>query len=159
MHAIDPGIMAPLRPKPDSLRPATVAELMRRHFISLAPEDSLLDAFQVMRLARLRLLPVVHEGVLVGVLTYRDLNQALLRELLGNPAPALEAIPVESVMDAPTAIVAPDAPLVDAATSLCRSGTGCLPVVEPGQHGPRLLGLVTESDLLRAAFGPDARPA
>ena len=136
-----------------------MAELMRRHFISLAPKDSLLAAFQLMRLARLRVLPVVREGVLIGVLTYRDLNQALLRELLGSPAPALEAIPVESVMDAPTVTVAPEARLVDAATSLCRSSLGCLPVVEPGQHGPRLLGLVTESDLLRAAFGPDARPA
>ncbi len=132
---------------------------MRRHFISLAPEDSLLDAFQLMRLARLRLLPVVHEGILVGVLGYRDLNQAMLRELLGNPAPALEAILVDSVMDAPTVTIAPEARLVDAATSLCRSSQGCLPVVEPGQRGPRLLGLVTESDLLRVAFGPDARTA
>jgi CBS domain-containing protein len=132
---------------------------MRRHFISLAPNDSLLDAFHLMRLARLRVLPVVREGVLVGVLSYRDLNQAMLRELLGSAAPALEAILVASVMDAPTVTVAPEARLVDAATSLCRSSLGCLPVVEPGRHGPRLLGLVTESDLLRAAFGPFARPA
>src|SRR3990172_8691268 len=101
--------MVSLRPEPDSRRPATVAELMRRHFISLAPKDSLLAAFQLMRLARLRVLPVVREGVLIGVLTYRDLNQALLRELLGSPAPALEAIPVESVMDAPTVTLAPEA--------------------------------------------------
>jgi CBS domain-containing protein len=142
-----------------SRQPSTVAELMRRHFISLAPEDSLLDAFQLMRLARLRLLPVVRQGVLVGVLGYRDLNQAMLRELLGNPAPALEALLVENVMDAPAVTIAPEARLVDAATSLCRSSQGCLPVVEPGQRGPRLLGLVTESDLLRVAFGPDAQPA
>ena len=32
--------MVSLRPEPDSRRPATVAELMRRHFISLAPKDS-----------------------------------------------------------------------------------------------------------------------
>jgi CBS domain-containing protein len=112
-----------------------------------------------MRLARLRLVPVVREGVLVGVLGYRDLNQAMLRELLGNPAPALEALLVENVMDAPTVTIAPEARLMDAATSLCRSSQGCLPVVEPGQRGPRLLGLVTESDLLRVAFGPDAQPA
>lgn len=142
-----------------SRQPSTVAELMRRNFISLAPEDSLLDAFQLMRLARLRLLPVVRQGVLVGVLGYRDLNQAMLRELLGNPAPALEALLVENVMDAPTVTIAPEARLMDAATSLCRSSQGCLPVVEPGQRGPRLLGLVTESDLLRVAFGPDAQPA
>jgi acetoin utilization protein AcuB len=153
------GMTASSRTERGSRQPATVAELMRRHFISLAPEDSLLEAFQLMRLARLRLVPVVREGVLVGVLGYRDLNQAMLRELLGNPAPALEALLVENVMDAPAVTIAPEARLVDAATSLCRSSQGCLPVVEPGQRGPRLLGLVTESDLLRVAFGPDARPA
>ncbi len=130
----------------------TVASLMRRNFISLAPDDSLLDAFQVMRLARLRLLPVVREGILVGVVTFRDLNQAVLQELRVRPAAALEAILVERVMGAPAATVGPEARLVDAATSLCRVATGCLPVVEPERDGPRLLGLVTESDLLRAAF-------
>jgi acetoin utilization protein AcuB len=153
------GGMTSSRTAQGSRQPSTVAELMRRNFISLAPEDSLLDAFQLMRLARLRLLPVVRQGVLVGVLGYRDLNQAMLRELLGNPAPALEALLVENVMDAPTVTIAPEARLMDAATSLCRSSQGCLPVVEPGQRGPRLLGLVTESDLLRVAFGPDAQPA
>jgi CBS domain-containing protein len=147
----------PSGPSEGSRQPTTVAGLMRRHFIALAPEDSLLEAFQLMRLARLRLLPVVRDGILVGVLTYRDLNQVMLRELLGNPAAALEAILVGSVMAAPTLTVAPEARLVDAATSLCRTALGCVPVVEPGRHGPRLLGLVTESDLLRAAFGPFAR--
>jgi acetoin utilization protein AcuB len=152
-------MVASSRSDSDLPQPATVAELMRRHFISLTPDDSLLEAFQLMRLARLRVLPVVREGVLVGLLTYRDLNQAMLRELLGNTAPALEAILVGSVMDAPTVTVAPGARLVDAATSLCRTALGCLPVVEPGRDGPRLLGLVTESDLLRVAFGPFARSA
>ena len=31
---------------------------------------------------------------------------------------------------------------------------GCLPVVEPEPGGLRLLGLVTESDLLRRAYVP-----
>jgi CBS domain-containing protein len=129
---------------------------MRRNFITLAPRDSLLDAFQLMRLARLRVLPVVRDGVLVGVLGFGDVLRAVLDELraAATPArPALQSIPVERLMTAAAETLGPDASLVEAAGRLCRTATGCVPVVEAARTGPRLLGLVVESDLLRAAFG------
>jgi CBS domain-containing protein len=141
-----------------------VAALMRRNFVALAPQDSLLEAFQLMRLARLRLLPVVREGVLVGVLAFVDVLGAVLHELraaAGLGRAELEAIPVERVMSAATETLGPQASLAEAARRLCRSASGCIPVVEAGRSGPRLLGLVVESDLLRAAFegvGRDALP-
>lgn len=133
----------------------TVAGLMRRNFITLAPQDSLLEAFQLMRLARLRLLPVVREGVLVGVLGFGDVLRAVLDELhtAVSAHPALQAIPVARVMSEPGETVGPGTSLADAARRLCRTATGCVPVVEAARSGPRLLGLVVESDLLRAAFG------
>jgi CBS domain-containing protein len=129
---------------------------MRRNFITLAPKDSLLDAFQLMRLARLRVLPVVRDGVLVGVLGFGDVLRAVLDELRAAAAqarPALQAIPVERLMTGAAETLGPDASLVEAARRLCRTATGCVPVVETARSGPRLLGLVVESDLLRAAFG------
>ena len=43
---------------------------------------------------------------------------------------------------------------------MLRLQIGCLPVVEATPEGPRLVGLLTESDLLRAAYLPplDAPP-
>jgi hypothetical protein len=41
---------------------------MRTRFMALAPSDSLLEAERLMRIARVRFLPVVEEGSLVGVL-------------------------------------------------------------------------------------------
>lgn len=133
-------------------RPAeTVAGLMRRNFISLAPQDSLLEAFQVMHLARLRLLPVVREGMLIGVVGFGDVLRAVLDQLHAATLarPALQAIPVEKVMTAPAETLCPEARLDEAARRLCRTANGCVPVVEASRGGQRLLGLVVESDLLR----------
>ena len=48
--------------------------------------------------------------------------------------------------------IVPDATLSEAASRLERLRVGCLPVVEPGEQGLRLVGLLTEMDLLRAAY-------
>jgi len=43
----------------------SVAGLMRTNFVSAAPDDSLLEADRIMRLARIRHLPIVDKGLLV----------------------------------------------------------------------------------------------
>jgi CBS domain-containing protein len=128
---------------------------MRRHFIALAPENSLLDAFQLMRFARLRFLPVVRGEILVGTLGFSDLLASVLPELSGRSpgrAPRLADTPVAQAMRPAAETVVPTTALADAAASLVRAATGCVPVVEGGGPAPRLLGLVTETDLLRAAL-------
>ena len=45
-----------------------------------------------------------------------------------------------------------DASLPAAASRICHLNIGCLSVMESTPRGPRLLGVVTESDLLRAAY-------
>jgi CBS domain-containing protein len=42
-----------------------------------------------------------------------------------------------------------------AARRMLRLKIDCLPVVRAGSNGPALVGLLTESDLLRAAYAPD----
>lgn len=124
----------------------TVAHVMRTHFVSAAPELSLLDARQLMRLARLRHLVVTRDGCLAGLLSYRELLEALLDQ---RPADG----PVADAMVPSPTVAAPATPLREAAGRLCRYGIGCLPVVEDGaSEPPRMVGLVTESDLLRVAF-------
>src|SRR5512134_1150296 len=56
-----------------------VADVMRREFISVGAAEKLLDAHRTMQLARLRhLLVVDDEGLLVGVVSYRDLQDDVL---------------------------------------------------------------------------------
>jgi len=61
------------------------------------------------------------------------------------------------VMSSPVVTVAPDAHLKDVAATLVERGINAVPVVE---EGDRLVGIVTEADLLtlEAALTPGARP-
>jgi CBS domain-containing protein len=127
-----------------------VRDVMRRDFITISGEEGLREAVDLMRLARLRHLPVVSNGILVGILSYRDLQDQRLASIAppeGEPDSAV----FEGMTRSPFSIVA-DATLFEAASRLARLRVGCLPVVEPGEQGPRLVGLLTEMDLLRAVF-------
>lgn len=117
--------------------------VMRRHWISVSPRTAVRDALQLMRVARLRQLPVVADGVLLGVLSYRVLVEA---------AGAGDAERVEQVMSPETETADPRMAVAEAAARIARSPGGCLPVVEPGPRGPRLVGIVTEADLLSLAY-------
>ena len=129
---------------------------MRRHFIALAPSDSVLDAMQVMRMARLRGLPVAEGDRLLGQLVQRELVRGLLGALATEPGePALELLRSTRVQERTAASrgIAPEAPLAAAVALLCECEGGYLPVVETGPWGERLVGLLVESDLLRALYG------
>jgi CBS domain-containing membrane protein len=132
---------------------------MRENFISVSPEDTLLEADRIMRLARIRHLPVVRGGRLVALLSHRDVLSASISVLEKcDPADRLDHLRktlVSEVMRGSVYTATEETTLADAARRMLRAKIGCLPVVRPGSDGPILLGLVTESDLLRAAYVPD----
>jgi len=116
---------------------------MRRHWVAVPPSTPIRDALQIMRMARLRHLPVVEGGILHGLLSYPVLVEAAVRGRAGR---------VAQLMSPETEIGDARMPIAEAAARIARSKAGCLPVVEIGPEGPRLIGLVTESDLLRLAY-------
>lgn len=120
---------------------------MRRHWISLSPAARLDDALQVMRLARVRQLPIVADGILVGVVSYPGLVAARLAGIAALVQQVM-AIVEETAESATT--------LREVAARMQRAGAGSLPVVKPTPAGPLLIGIVTEADLLRLAYGAAA---
>ena len=116
---------------------------MRRHWISLSPAAPLEDALQLMRMARVRQLPVVADGILVGVLSYPGLVAARLAGI---------AAIVQEVMARVQETAEPATTLREVAARIERARGGCLPVVKPTAAGPLLIGVVTEADLLRLAY-------
>jgi CBS domain-containing protein len=131
-----------------------VGRVMHRRFIALAPSETVVEAEQLMRMARVRALPVALEGVLVGMLSYRALVEWFLgwnaREGLGSAYPP-EAR-VEALMEGRPFRLTPGAALDEAAARLVDRDDGCVPVVE--ELSERLVGVLTETDLLRAAYEP-----
>jgi CBS domain-containing protein len=136
---------------------------MRRVVISAAPADSLLHAAQLMQLARIRHLPVLQDDCLVGILSHGDVLEAATSPLeeasLAKRIERLRATPVSRVMHRSVCTIESDATLRDVAERMLRYKIRCLPVVDgkPGARGA-VIGLITESDLLAAAYLPERDP-
>jgi acetoin utilization protein AcuB len=115
----------------------TVRDVMVTDLVTVSPTDTAREAYRLMRDRRFRHLPVLHGGRLVGILSDRDLRPVLL-------SPGLARARVAELMSEDLTIVSPDASVEDAASLLVVKKIGCLPVLD----GDRLVGIVTETDLL-----------
>lgn len=134
-----------------------VVDWMQRRFVAVAPTETVEGARELMRLGRMRHLLVVEDGAVVGLLSYRDLLEAQLQpelagDVVGKPRSGTGEEPVGAHMVPAPVSVGPGATLHEAAACMLRLHLGCLPVVERASGPPRLVGIVTESDLLRAAY-------
>jgi CBS domain-containing protein len=140
----------------DSLRGRRVSEIMREEVVTLTPKETLDLTQDVMNLGRVRHMPVLDGDRLVGLVSRRDLLEASMSRVLDFDAKArrtfLSSVEVSEVMAKELVTVDPDLTLAEAARLLVSRKIGCLPVVDP--EG-RLLGLVTETDLLSAAYLDD----
>lgn len=100
---------------------------------------------------RIRRLPVVHEGRLVGIITSGDLRGASpwLSLLSGAPRDyekQVAGLEVGVIMRRNPIVIAPDAALEEAARVMARCRIGGLPVVSRDL----LVGILTTTDALRA---------
>jgi acetoin utilization protein AcuB len=114
---------------------------MMTEVVTVEPDTTVAEALETIRIHDIRHLPVLEGGRLVGVVTDRDLRLALDPES-GEPPETR----VADVMSRTPIVGYPDMPVESAAGLLAGNRIGCLPVVEDGE----LVGILTESDLLRA---------
>jgi CBS domain-containing membrane protein len=127
-----------------------VRDVMTADPTTLKRNDKLTLAEDIMRLGRVRHLPVLDddEQRLVGIVTQRDLFRDALAHALGYGKPAqrkiLDTLAVKDVMATEVVTIRPDASLVYAARVLTERKIGCLPVVDDG----RLVGILTEGDFV-----------
>lgn len=136
-----------------------VSEVMTKDPLTVGPDTSLRVAKGLMRDKGIRHLPVVEEtGRLLGVLTDRDVRHAAfvpaLAEYLTWESRRLKAPRVRDVMTWSVVTTHPDATLAQAGLSMFQRRIGSLPVVDNG----RLVGILTDTDLLRAMGSADTSP-
>lgn len=130
-----------------------IGDVMIRDVVTLDEGESLLLADDVMRLGRIRHLPVVSGGVLVGLVTHRDILRASVSSLVGlsrsEDAEIKRSIPVRKVMRREVTTVSADDPAAVACRLMLERKIGCLPVIE---DDGKLLGIVTEADFIQLAL-------
>lgn len=128
----------------------TVAKVMSPAPVVVEPQVPLREVYRMMAQHRIRHIPVVSADGLVGVISDRDVREALPSPMTPGEATefaaALDRIPVWEVMAEEVVTVTPRTPLAQAAHMLAGRKIGCLPVLEAGQ----LVGIVTETDMLQA---------
>jgi acetoin utilization protein AcuB len=136
-----------------------VSELMSRDVVTIGDTETCHEAVEQMCRRKVRHLPVLdREGALVGLVTDRDVRHWLFapdvyRQIGEVPVRTLlRQAPVRGVMSAPVRCIDAAADVAHAAERMRRDKVGCLPVVE----GPRLVGILTEIDLLRSIVGAEA---
>ena len=127
----------------------TVRDIMTRDPIILGRNDTLDLAEDIMNLGRIRHMPVVDEGNIVGIVSQRDLFRSALVTALGfgrkTQTAVIKTIKIKEIMTEHVITISPDASVKEAARVMIDKKIGCLPVVD----GENLVGLLTETDILR----------
>jgi len=128
-----------------------VRDRMTSDPVTITPQHTIADAFALLRENKIRRLPVVDKGKLVGIITDRD-----LREVSPSPATSLSIFEINYLLSKMTIdrvikkqkliTIGPDNYLEEAALLMRDYKIGAIPVVEDG----RLVGIITESNIFDA---------
>jgi len=124
-------------------------EIMMGSPVTLTPDDTLDLANDVISLGRIRHIPVMDGGKLVGLLSERDLIGAAANRIFGlkqkSRSALLKTELIKNVMKKRVVTVAPETPIKELARLMAEKKIGCVPVVDNGT----LVGLITTTNVLR----------
>lgn len=135
-----------------------VSDVMTHDVATVQLNDKLAVADDVMRLGRIRHMPVVDEdGELAGIVSQRDLFHNALLQTLGYGTrakqQAMDLCTVKDAMVSQVITIAPDALLSEAARMMVEKKIGSIVVVDDG----KIAGILTESDFVKLALEGDAK--
>ena len=154
--------MLPTRCEPDSANstlrtpvsaqglPLRVRDMMSVSIVTIPPSLSVYEAHTLMQQRKVRHLPVLQDGRLVGMVSDRD-----IRLVLPSPATSLAVWEIRHLLDKLTVgemmtcfvmTTAPDCLMTEAVGRMLGHRVGALPVVEDR----RVVGILTRTDVLRA---------
>jgi len=130
-----------------------VRDVMTKDVVTLERNEKLTVADDVMRLGRIRHLPIVDEdGALAGIVSQRDLFHSGLMRALGYGSHAkdraMDLLVLKEAMKTEVVTITPAAPLAEAAKTMLERKIGCVVVVE----GKKIVGIITESDFVKLAL-------
>jgi acetoin utilization protein AcuB len=127
-------------------------DLMTPDPLTVTPQASIADVWDLMREVDVRHLPVVEASVLVGMVSDRDVARVDLARLLKvEGAHALReelATPVAQIMSPDVIAVGPEAEIGEVIDLLIDHKIGAVPVVEEDTR--EVLGIISYVDVLRA---------
>ena len=127
-----------------------VRDCMTHEVVTITPEASAKQAFGLMKSMGIRHLVVVKEGVILGMVTDRDLRRPHAAEIFKSWQELYrlsDEFQVEDVMTSPVMTIDASADIQEAAHIMVERRIGALPVTDAHRG---LAGIITETDLLKA---------
>jgi acetoin utilization protein AcuB len=131
-----------------------MSDVMTSNVIAIPSNTSLAEAGRIMDAHRLRRLPVVDKGKLVGIVTKEALNRAGPSQLtslsIHDITRVLNKLAVKEVMAGDLVTVSPDATVEEGVALAQQRKVGSLLVVDDG----RLVGIATTNDFFYKILNP-----
>lgn len=123
---------------------------MTKEPITVTPDTLAIDAQKIMKENKIRRLPVVEKGKLVGIVTFRNLLEAAPSSATSLSIFELNYLimrmKVKDLMKKNVVTISPEDTVVDAISLGMKHDIGGFPVVDNGE----LVGIVTETQISRA---------
>jgi CBS domain-containing protein len=131
--------------------PLNVEDVMNSSLRVTAPDSPIEAVAHDMTKYRFRRLPVVSDDVLFGIVTATDImrylgNREIFSRLTTGNVTEVTGLPVRTLINGELFTTTPEKNINEAAREMLNRNIGALPVIEDS----RLIGLVTEFDLVRA---------
>jgi acetoin utilization protein AcuB len=127
-----------------------VQDVMQTKLLTVTPETTLPEALRLTAQRGIRHLPVLDGDKLVGMVSDRDLKRAMASTATSLEAHELnyllDRLCVREFMTGAVITIGAMSPIEDAARLMILEKIGALPVTD---YSERLVGLVTETDVLR----------
>lgn len=120
-----------------------VEQIMNRKAVTVSPNTTVKDAFELVKKSRVHHLPVIDHNHLVGIVTARHLRQQCTSA--GEENVEMNQKLVSSLMKTKVITAHPLDFIEDIALIMYQDHIGCLPIVQQNQF----VGLVTERDIMR----------
>jgi acetoin utilization protein AcuB len=123
-----------------------IEEIMKTDVAKLLPTDTITDAIGLMEARKIRHIPIVdQEGHLVGLVTVAKIRDATPSIFHANEHPEDMKKPLETIMEKNVITGHPLDFVEEVAGLFYEHKISCIPIIQ----GRKLVGIVTETDLLR----------
>jgi len=127
-----------------------VKEGMTRNVITVGADESMNDAIYTLEENRIRLLPVIEDGQLTGIVSDRDLKQTVPEKEnihdMDEFMDLLAKIRVREIMTRNPHVTTPDHTIEEAAEILVNERISGLPVMDKDNQ---LVGIITRTDIFK----------
>jgi acetoin utilization protein AcuB len=128
-----------------------VKNWMSKTIITINIDDSMQDAIKLLKENKIRMLPVLKKGKLMGIVTDRDLKRASASDATTLDVHELlyliSKVKVKDIMTKDPITVPPNFTVEETAEVLLNNRISGAPVVD---HGGNVVGTITQTDLFRA---------